>query len=313
VLWRDATIASAMKRLVPGALAICLAASLWGLDGVVLTPRLHALPVLFVVFLLHLIPFVIMQPLFYRCYRQLFDLPIGDWAVLSLVSLSGGIVGTFAIVNALFLVDFNQLSVVVLLQKLQPLFAISLAALILKEPLSIRFVSWAVAALIGAYLLTFGLAPPEMTPGAETTEAAVWATLAAAAYGSATVLGKKILSSLDFKQATFGRYGLTLAFATIFLASGRSGFPFDEVTHTQWMLIAVIGLTTGSGAIYLFYYGLSRVPAIVSAICELCLPLTAILLDYWINDSLLSGWQWIGAILLIAAILKVSNLSGRNA
>ncbi|MEJ2085648.1 MAG: EamA family transporter, partial [Acidobacteriota bacterium] len=183
-----------MKGIVPGALAICLAAALWGLDGVVLTPRLHPLPVLFVVFLLHLIPFVIMQPIFFGCYRRLFKLSKKDWVVLGLVALTGGIVGTFAIVKALFSVDFNQLSVVVLLQKLQPVFAISLAALILKEPLSIRFVSWATTALVGAYLLTFGLSPPVMTPGAEATAGAAWATLAAAAYGSATVFGKKLLS-----------------------------------------------------------------------------------------------------------------------
>ncbi len=55
------------------------------------------------------------------------------WWVLALVSLTGGLVGTLAIVKALFLVNFDQLSVVVLLQKLQPLFAISLAAVLLRE------------------------------------------------------------------------------------------------------------------------------------------------------------------------------------
>ena len=45
-----------------GALAVCAAAALWGLDGVVLTPRLFSLPVPFVVFLLHAVPFLLMQP-----------------------------------------------------------------------------------------------------------------------------------------------------------------------------------------------------------------------------------------------------------
>ena len=34
-----------MRRQPLAALAICLAAALWGLDGVVLTPRLYNLPV----------------------------------------------------------------------------------------------------------------------------------------------------------------------------------------------------------------------------------------------------------------------------
>ena len=295
-----------MRRLLPGALAICLAASLWGVDGVVLTPRLFPLPVPFVVFLLHLIPFALMQPFLWRSYRVLARMPRRDWTMLTLVALCGGILGTFAMVKALFLVDFNQLSVVVLLQKLQPVFAISLAALVLKESVSRYFIAWTGLALAGAYLLTFGWSLPVWDPGGGTVAGALWATIAAAAYGSATVFGKGILSSLDFKQATFGRYGLTLGLAILYLVSSGQGFPFGSVTRTQWLIVAIIGVTTGSGAIFLYYYGLSRVPASVSAICELCLPLTAILLDYWINKSVLGGWQWLGAFLLITSILRVS-------
>ncbi len=39
-----------------GAALICVSAALWGVDGVVLTPRLSNLSVPFVVFLLHAIP-----------------------------------------------------------------------------------------------------------------------------------------------------------------------------------------------------------------------------------------------------------------
>ena len=77
------------------------------------------------------------------------------------MALTGGVLGTFSIVRALFLVDFNQVSVVVLLQKLQPVFAILLAGLVLHERVSSRFLSRAAVALAGAYLLTFGLAWPD--------------------------------------------------------------------------------------------------------------------------------------------------------
>jgi len=65
-------------------------------------------------------------------------------------------------------------------------------------------------------------------------------------------------------------------------------------------------LTTGSGAIFLYYFGLHRVRAIVATICELCLPLSAILLDYVINDSRLGPWQWVGAATLVGAIVLVT-------
>lgn len=295
-----------MRRTLAGALSICLAAALWGLDGVVLTPRLANLSVPLVVFLLHLVPFLLMQPWLYNSYGALRRLPADGWIALALVSSFGGILGTFAIVKALFLVNFNQLSVVVLLQKLQPLFAISLAAVLLKERVTSRFVVWATLALFGAYLLTFGLQSPDIDSSPETAIAAALAAVAAGAFGSSTVFGKRLLGSLDFRQATFGRYGLSTLFALMVLLISGIGLPLGEVTPTDWLLILMIGLTTGSGAIFLYYFGLSRVRAIVSAICELTLPLTAIVLDYLVNGSVLSRWQWAGAALLLLAIFKVS-------
>lgn len=295
-----------IRKSVPGAALICLAATLWGLDGVVLTPRLHNLSVPFVVLLLHLVPFLLMQPFLRSAYPTLGRQSLDQWITLGLVSLLGGILGTFAIVKALFLVDFNQLSVVVLLQKLQPVFAISLAGVLLKERITGKFLLWASTAILGAYLLAFGLWLPEHGAGTPTTAAAGWAALAAAAFGSSTVLGKRLLSSLDFRQATFGRYGLTSLLALLLLLITGEGVPLGKVTPENWALILIIGLTTGSGAIFLYYYGLSRVRAIVSAICELCLPLSTIVLDYWVNDSVLGPWQWIGAGLLIVSILRVS-------
>ena len=41
------------KTVFTGAMAICVAATLWGLDGVVLTPRLYSLDIGLVVFIFH--------------------------------------------------------------------------------------------------------------------------------------------------------------------------------------------------------------------------------------------------------------------
>ncbi len=295
-----------------GAILICISAALWGLDGVVLTPRLANLPVAFVVFLLHAIPFILMQPVLHRSYTRLRSMKLRGWLALALVSLTGGLLGTLAIITALFLVNFNQLSVVVLLQKLQPVFALVLAAVLLKERVSLRFLGWSTIALVGAYLLTFGLSAPDATADAVTLQAALWAVIAAAAFGSATVLGKLLLGALDFKDATFGRYGMTAAMALVYLGVTGVGLPFGEVTGGNWFVIFVISLTTGSGAIFLYYFGLTRVRASVATICELCLPLSAILLDYLVNHSVLDVWQWFGSGLLVGAILRITIESGEN-
>ena len=290
-----------------GGLLICISAVLWGLDGVVLTPRLSNLQVPFVVFLLHAVPFVLMQPFLRRSYGALRGMDRATGWALFLVALTGGLIGTLAIVKALFLINFQRLSVVVLLQKLQPVFAIALAAVLLKERLTRDFLLWTFVAVGGAYLLAFGAAAPDLSGDSVTTQAACWALLAAAAFGSATVFSKQLLTSLSYADATFGRYGMTTALALAYLLASGVGLPFAEVTPRNWTIILVIGLTTGSGAIFLYYLGLARVRASVAAICELCLPLSAVIFDYLINGSILGPWQWIGAAVLIVAIMRITT------
>ena len=53
-----------MDNHIKGALLVCLAATMWGFDGIALTPRLFSLHVPFVVFILHLLPLILMSILF---------------------------------------------------------------------------------------------------------------------------------------------------------------------------------------------------------------------------------------------------------
>ncbi|MEX1309963.1 MAG: DMT family transporter [Candidatus Sulfomarinibacteraceae bacterium] len=296
-----------------GAFAVCVAAALWGLDGVVLTPRLFNLAVPLVVFLLHAVPFGLMQPVLWSCWRRLRAFDRRTWLVLFLVSLTGGLMGTLAIVKALFLVGFKQLSVVVLLQKLQPVFAIFLAAVLLRERLTGRFVTWAASAIAGGYLLTFGLSSPDFAGGDRIVHAAIFALVAAASFGAATVFGKLLLGTVEFKTATFARYGLTTALALAYLGASGVGLPLETVTRANWTMILVISLTTGSGAIFLYYWGLTRVKATVATICELCLPLSAVILDYAVNGTRLGAWQILGGLVLIGSILRISTMKTESA
>ena len=59
------------KSVFTGAMAICVAATLWGLDGVVLTPRLYSLDIGLVVFIFHALPFLLMNLFMFKEYRHL--------------------------------------------------------------------------------------------------------------------------------------------------------------------------------------------------------------------------------------------------
>jgi drug/metabolite transporter (DMT)-like permease len=294
-----------------GAVLISFAAILWGLDGVVLTPRLYGLDIAFVVMVFHVLPFVLMNLFLYSEYKYLRIFTLRDYVDFTLVALLGGALGTMAIVRALFLVGFQELSVVVLLQKLQPVFAIALAALFLKEKLRPRFALWAGLAIIGGYFLTFGWQLPNLHTGENTGKAAFYALIAAIAFGGSTVFSKKVLRKYRFHTATFYRYGFTSIIMLVYvLVSAKLNF--QEVTFTHWILFVVIALTTGSGAIFLYYYGLNRVRAMVATICELFFPISAVMFDYIFNGSRLSWVQWGSAAVMVFAIIQLNRDKARK-
>ncbi len=294
------------KTVFTGAMAICVAATLWGLDGVVLTPRLYSLNIGLVVFIFHALPFLLMNIFMYRQYRHLKSFTSGDVLMFFLLSLFGGAIGTLAIVKALFLVNFQALTIVVLLQKLQPVFAITLAALLLREKLKRNFLLWSALAISASYFLTFGFSLPNLVTGSETALAAGFSLLAAFAFGSSTVFSKKVLQKYSFFTATFYRYAFTSIIMLLFVVSTGMLKTIPEINGLQWSIFLLIGVTTGSGAIFLYYFGLTRIRAMLATICELCFPVSAILFDYLVNDRVLNLVQWISAAILVFAILKLS-------
>lgn len=279
---------------------------MWGLDGIVLTPQLYNLNISFVVFIVHFIPFAIMNLFLFKEYRHIKIFKAKDLLLLFLIALTGGALGTMAIVKALFLVEFRDLSVVVLLQKLQPVFAITLAFFFLGEKMREKFFLWAGIAIAASYFLTFGMQLPDFRTGSNTPMAAGYSLIAAFAFGSATVLGKGVLRKLSFYSATFYRYGFTSLIMFIIIAVTGNIAEISNVTQHNWMIIFIISVTVGSGAIFLYYFGLRKVPAMVATICELFFPLSAILFDYIFNDRLLTTVQWISAAVMLYAIIRLT-------
>lgn len=291
---------------------IALAATLWGLDGVVLTPRLSNLHVIFVVFLLHAFPFLVMNTFLFSKYKKLALLDRKDLISLFVVSIFGGAIGTIAIVYALFIVNFQELSVVVLLQKFQPVFAIIMAAMVLKEKLSGRFLLWSAVAILGGYFLTFGWFQPDFTHDTTSLKAALLSLLASFSFGSSTVFSKRLLDKVDFVSATFYRYGLTsLLMLPVVLLTGK-WVEFQNITEVNWWIFIIIALTSGSVAILLYYYGLKKVKASQATLLELFFPISAVLMDYYINGARLSWIQWLSAAVMIFAIIQAGIYAHRK-
>src|SRR5574343_2010108 len=112
------------NKVFIGALAVVGAALLWSLDGIFLRPRLASISPTLVVFLEHSLGFIILLPFLFIYKTELKNITKKQWGTIFWVALFGGALGTTFFTKALFLTGFVDVSVVILLQKFQPIFAI---------------------------------------------------------------------------------------------------------------------------------------------------------------------------------------------
>ena len=299
-----------MYRFAP--LFVIVAAILWAVDGIVLRPELFSLPVTLVVFTESVIVAILLTPILIKNLTVLKSLHSKDWFAFVGVALLGGAIGTMAITKALFYVNFVNLSIVILIQKLQPVFALILAWIFLKEKLSKEFFLWAVIAIIGAYFMTFGLKLPAIQSGDKTVLAALYALLAAASFGSSTVLSKRALRNVSFELGTYLRFAISAIIMLLIITGSGTIQNFPDITSRQIMIFLLIAFTTGGTAIFLYYYGLKQITASVATICELAFPLAAVTLEYFLRGNILRPVQWAGAIVLFLGILQVTKIPGKN-
>ena len=292
-----------MKKYLP-ALAVISAAILWSFDGV-LRQNLYALPSFLIVALEHLIGAIIFLPLLLKGWKEVSALQQRGWISVLWISVCGGILGTFFYTKALSYVNYIDLSVVVLLQKFQPIFAIALAAIVLKEKITIRFLVLAVAAIVGGYFVTFGNQPLNEWSD-KTMIAALLSLLAAFSWGSSTVLGKHALNRLSFETVTSLRLTVTGAIMLFILISTGQAETISQVNIENWKYIFIIVLSTGSLALFIYYYGLNHLPASHVTLYELFWPLSAVTMDWYLYGRVMSLVQWLGATLLLGAILLLS-------
>lgn len=293
-----------MRKILPP-LAVVFAALLWSLDGI-LRQELYSVSSFLVVTLEHLLGALLFLPFLVKAWPEIKTLGQRGWVSILWISICGGILGTFFYTKALSYVNYIDLSVVVLLQKLQPLFAISLAAIILKEKLSQRFIGLALVAMLGGYLVTFGTT----TIGDwddKTIIAALLATLAAFSWGSSTVLGKHALTRLPFTAVTALRLSLTAVVALIILTTTVGGEITIDLTTNQWRNLVIIIFSTGAVALFIYYYGLKHLPASHTTLYELTWPMSAVLIDWIVRGKVLSPSQFVGAFLLLGSMIYLSQ------
>lgn len=289
-----------------GPILIIIAAFLWALDGVI-RRYLYTLPPITIIFFEHLIGLIILSPFIFK-YIIKTQLTKREWWLLVLISVLSGLLGTLWFTTALLKVHFISFSVVFLLQKLQPIFAITTATIFLKEKFNRKYIIWAILAMASAYFVTFPNGIVNLETGEGTIIAALYALGAAFAWGSSTTFSKMLLGKVRAEVSTFYRFLFTIILALpIILIFGYSS-SLSSVTLPQFGLFALIAVSTGMVALVIYYKGLAKTPVHISTILELTFPFIAILIDMKLYHAVLTPIQWISACLLVFSIYQIARL-----
>ncbi len=268
-------------------------------------PVAQAIPSLVIVFYEHLILLVILLPLVVVRRDQWRRLRPREWAALLGIAWGGSALATFLFTQA---VKIGNPTAAALLQKLQPLFTVLLAAPLLGERLRRRHWIYMVLALAGAYLVSFGGLGLRGSLTSMEVSAALLAVAAAALWGSCTVLGRYLSTGLSFTTLAALRVVCAVPFLVV-LVLFQEGFSLPRPNGSQMAALLWMALVPGLLALLLYYRGLRETPASLAAIAELCFPTTTALLNWIFLGNRITPIQLAGFLLLWAVIGRMKNES----
>ena len=287
---------------------VALGAALWGTDGVLRVPLLREMTPAAIVLGEHLILLLYSVPAVVLGWGALRRLDGRGWLSLLVIGWGGS-----ALATLLFTMAFaaGDPTVAILLQKTQPLFAIAMAHVVLGERLRAAYWPLFAAAVVGAYLVSFGNLSPFAALGSDATAGALLAVGAAALWGSSTALGRFVLRDVPFHALTGARLLLALAPLTVIaFAQGAFG-DLGAGFASQPGLLILIALFPGLLGLLLYYRGLSSTRASQATLAELAFPATAVALNWAVLGVGVNAGQIVGFFLLWAAIYALGRL-GEN-
>jgi drug/metabolite transporter (DMT)-like permease len=285
---------------------IAIGAAMWGLDAVFIVALLHHFTSTQIVFLEHLLLAFFSIPVLIWKRRELKTLNMGDWLAVLFIAWGGS-----AIASILFTAGFTygNANVVLILQKLQPVFAVLLAAWVLKERVRKSYWLVLIAALVGAYFLTFGFHRPGSVGHDGQLTGALLAIGAAVLWGGSTVMGKRLVTKVSFTTVTALRFAiaLPLLFTIVSVGHPHWGNMLHALSLTPVLANLLFQTLVPSLISLLIYYrGLHGVRASYATIAELAFPATGILLNWLVLHEVITLGQWVGFAIVWLAVLSLS-------
>ncbi len=293
-------------------LLIVAAAVLWSTDTIFRLPLTQSFSAAAVVTVEHLLALGFVVPLLYRYRREVQSLTAGEWAGVAFVGAGASALATLAFTASF---SYASPSVAILLQKLQPIATFLLAAWVLHERLPRWFWALSAVALGGAYLVSFPELLPSLSVYRGGSTGPLLALMAAALWGTATVVGRRLLAKLPPDLVTALRFAAALPVLFAVLAFQGNLGELGNLTTADLLRFVAILIGPGFGALFLYYRGLVATPASLATVLELAWPLSAVVINWLVLGQALLPVQLVGGAVLVAAVtcLTLSRLTAARA
>lgn len=293
-----------------GILLVIAACFFWGMDTLIRYPLVgRGINPITIVFFEHTILTFLFSISLIPAMKRIGELKIGDVFSFLVIGGLGSAIGTVAFTQSFQILNP---SLVILLQKLQPVVAILLARIVLGEEIHKPFVMLALLCLLGGLLVSapdiqrfFQLVQTDFSKvssdGAVRGYTLVGVSILC--WGATTVYGKKLATAgFDTKGILAGRF-LTGWLVLIPFVEWNRGLIFSD--SMDYVRILVLVLFSGALAMWLYYKGLARIPAKTAAIAEMFFPFFAIIVNWIFLGQQLNLIQLFGGGLLILGSLII--------
>ncbi|OOC58485.1 DMT family transporter [Paenibacillus ihbetae] len=300
----------ARGRMRGGFWLVVLGAALWGVDPLFRVILLKNLTSAQIVLLEHIIISLIAIPVLWRNRVELRGIGWRHVGALLFISWGGSALATILFTMSL---SNGNLNAVLLLQKLQPLFAIMLASLLLKEKLPRHFGILLIIALAGTYLLTFGMTLPIGHWNEFVQIGSLLSLGAAALWGGSTVMGRLMVGKLKYETVTSLRFVLALPLLAFMTWNEGAAWNMPAFGTGAFAAVSLnlIGqaLLPGLLSLLVYYKGLTTTKASVATLAELSFPMVGVLINWIVFQEVVTSAQLLGFLLIWVVLFVISRQS----
>jgi drug/metabolite transporter (DMT)-like permease len=293
-----------------GALLIILGSSLWGTDALFRRPLTGVLSPVTIVMFEHCVLALCVLPIAIRRRSEFAALKAADYAALLMLSLGGSVAATILFTVAM---KYGNPSVVILLQKTQPLIAVLMARVFLAERPARWFWPWFALAIFGACLISIPGRQNGLGTDPSQPVVILSALGAAALWGSATVCGRHVVSKISAPFLTSLRILIALPALSLLYAL-QAGITQRQLPADLRQSVGIIGLALipGLAALLVYYNGLKFTSASVASVCELAFPITAVGVNWLFLNTQLTPIQISGSAILVASVTAIALAHARQ-